>query len=165
MIGQWPAARGIGRKWSSLRERSVRSGSRNGRRYRARLWCWLRLWSTVLVRHVKTNFAGILALAVEGMPSGTLTAAWDDDFPQIDPCLADKVRPLVVVEDGYLELEVVAHVVDVELQLLVPVMVRTALARFVLPARTTRPQVALRRRIFAEGIRTTLVSVRRGCLW
>lgn len=54
------------------------------------------------------------------MPCVALATADYEYVAQIDPCLANQVRFLVIVEDGHLELVVVGTVVDCESELLVP---------------------------------------------
>lgn len=54
------------------------------------------------------------------MPVVALTTAWDENVSEIDPCLANQLALLVVVEYGYFELVVVGGVVDSESELLVP---------------------------------------------
>jgi hypothetical protein len=63
--------------------------------YRRFFW----LWSTVVVRNLDSNLAGVLSFARKILPDIFLTSTRDDDVFQVDPRLADEVGLLVVCED------------------------------------------------------------------
>jgi hypothetical protein len=60
------------------------------------------------------------------MPDVALAAAGLDDVADVDPCLADELGLLVVVEDGDFELVVVGRVADGEAQFFVPAVTLSA---------------------------------------
>lgn len=78
------------------------------------------LRTTVIVCDFHPDLTSILASARERLPHIVLTATGDNNGLEIDPCLSDEIGPLVVCENGNLELVVIRGVVHWESKLLVP---------------------------------------------
>lgn len=57
------------------------------------------------------------------MPTVALTAAGQDDVLEVDPCLADELGLLVVVEDGDFELVVIGRLMNGESDFLIPTQI------------------------------------------
>lgn len=76
--------------------------------------------ASIVESKLQADFTGILASAVEAVPSVALAATRSDDGLETHKCLSNQLGLLVVVEDGDFELMVVGGVVDGEAQLLVP---------------------------------------------
>lgn len=75
----------------------------------------------IVIGHFHADVSCVLALELEFMPGIALTAAWDNQRAQVDPCFSDQVGFLVVIEDGNLYLIVVGRIVHGKSKLLVPV--------------------------------------------
>lgn len=91
----------------------------------SRLWSrfaqgLLRLRSRIVERHLHPNLSRILAPASKVLPYIALTTAGDDDIFEVDPGIANQIRPLVVGKDGNLELVVIRRVVHSKAELLIP---------------------------------------------
>jgi hypothetical protein len=74
----------------------------------------LSLGSGVIVGELQTDLSSVLALAVQAVPVVALAAAGTDDGIEVDPCLSDQFRLLVVVENRDLEAVVVGRIVYCE---------------------------------------------------
>jgi hypothetical protein len=77
-------------------------------------------WAGVIISYFKAQLASILPLVIELVPLIALAAARDDNGSEVNPCLADQLCPLVVVEDRHLDLIIVRRVVDGKTEFLVP---------------------------------------------
>jgi hypothetical protein len=64
-------------------------------------------WPGIVVSHLDAHFTSILSSALQRMPLVALASSGDDQVFQIDPGFADQVGLFVIVEDRYLESEVV----------------------------------------------------------
>lgn len=80
----------------------------------------LGLWPDIVVCDLHANLSGILALEGQVAPQVVLSSAGNNDIPEVDPCLSNEVRLLIVVKHRHLELVVVWGIVDGESKLLVP---------------------------------------------
>jgi hypothetical protein len=129
MDGRWCRACGVTGQRASLDGRHL-SGSTHsslsfwlGRLSPFLLYRLLVLLTGVVVGDLHADLASVLALAVEAEPFVALASTRGDDGVEVRKGLADKLRLLVVVEDGDLEAVVVGRVVDGEAQFLVPAYV------------------------------------------
>jgi hypothetical protein len=76
--------------------------------------------SAVIVCDLDSNLASILSPAGKVLPNVLLSTAGYDDVLQVDPCLANEIRLLVVGENRNLKLVVIRGVVNGEAKLLIP---------------------------------------------
>lgn len=109
-------------------------------------------WPAVVVGYFDSNVSSILASARQALPEVVLAATRDDDVAQIDPCLANQLGLLVIVENGQLKLEVVWTVMDGEAQFLVPRKDVSAWQYFVMGTNDTGPGLPSR------GLATTNIG-------
>jgi hypothetical protein len=99
----------------------------------------VRFGARIVVRDLESNFPRILAAACQSLPYVVLASSRNNNALEIDPSLSDKIRFLVVSENGDLELIVVGRIMHRKSQLLVPAETKSASAPSCL-CLTTRPR-------------------------
>lgn len=79
--------------------------------------------SGVIVGDLDPNLARVFALATQVVPQIILPSTWDHNLLEVDPCLSNQVRLLVIVENRDLQLVVVGGVVNGISKFLVPAQI------------------------------------------